>query len=220
MQMPPEMVIFDCDGVIVDSETLSADVLCASLERHGLSLTRDAFMEIALGGTIKGVAQTAREMGAQLPSGWVDDVYEEIFSVLEAEVTAIDGIVAVLDQLDAAGIVYAVGSNGPHRKMQITLGRTGLLSRFQGRIWSREDVPTPKPAPDVYLKAASKANVPAERCVVVEDSAPGARAAKAADMYCIGFAAETDPLTLEPVCDELFDHMDELPGLLGLVSQN
>lgn len=216
MNMPPEMVLFDCDGVLVDSETLAADVLCANLTRHGLPISRTDFADLFLGGTIMGVADKAREMGATLPDTWIDDTYEELFSVLAASVEAIEGASQVLDALDAAGIGYAVCSNGPHRKMDITLGRTGLATRLKGRIYSREDVARPKPAPDLYLKAAVDAGVAATRCVVIEDSAAGAQAGRAAGMSVFGFAAETPAARLAPVTDAIFSHMDELPALLGL----
>jgi HAD superfamily hydrolase (TIGR01509 family) len=210
------MVLFDCDGVLVDSETLTAEVLMANLRRHGLDLTRADMNDLFLGGTMMRLAETARSMGAGLPSDWVDRAYEEVFAVLGDQVEAIDGVPFVLDALDAAGLVYAVGSNGPHRKMEITLGRTGLIDRLRGRVYSREDVDMPKPAPDLYLRAASDAGVPPERCIVIEDSPSGARAAKAAGMVCFGYIAETDATRLEPICDLLFDRMTELPKLLGL----
>jgi HAD superfamily hydrolase (TIGR01509 family) len=216
MKLPPDMVLFDCDGVVVDSEPLTADVLIEALARHGLDVTRDDLARLFLGGTMPGLAETAREMGADLPSNWVADTYEEVFAALDAAVEEIAGISKVLDALDAAGIPFAIGSNGPHRKMQITLTRTGLLERFSGRIYSREDVPAPKPAPDVYLKAAADAGIPPERCVVIEDSPSGARAGKAAGMLCLGYVADTPRARLEPICDALFDSMDDLPGLLSL----
>ena len=218
MQMPPDMVIFDCDGVVVDSEGATARVLVANLARHGLPLTPEQLADMFLGGTMMGVEARAKELGAKLPSTWLDDTYQEVFDCLAKEVEAIPGIGGVLDALDAAGIPYAIGSNGPHRKMEITLTRTGLLERFKPHVYSREDVANPKPAPDVYLKAASEAGVPPHRCVVIEDSPNGARAGKAAGMYCFGFAAETAPERLQPVVDALFYDMIELPALLGLKS--
>lgn len=214
--MPPDMVLFDCDGVLVDSEPLTNDVICANLAVHGFALTQVQLTDLFLGGTMAGVMAKSREMGAQLPDHWLDEIYQEIFDALQASVEPIPGAIDVLDALDRAGIPYAVGSNGPHRKMEISLGRTGLRPRLLGRIYSREDVANPKPAPDVYLKAAADAGMAPERCVVIEDSANGARAGKAAGMVTLGFAAETDPVRLAPVCDAVFTSMAELPGLLGL----
>lgn len=214
--MPPDMVLFDCDGVVVDSEALTARALCANLNRHGLAITQPELVDLFLGGTMPGLAEQARAMGADLPETWVADTYNALFDVLAAEVEAIAGISHVLDRLDAAGIPFAIGSNGPHRKMEITLGRTGLIERFQGRIYSREDVPNPKPAPDVYLKAAADAGIAPDRCVVIEDSPSGARAGVAAGMLCFGFAGETPAERLTPICDRVFASMRELPDLLGV----
>ncbi len=216
MKMPPDLVLFDCDGVLVDSENITNGVLCQNLARHGLKITGSQLSELFLGGTIMGVAERSRAMGACLPDSWVDDVYAEIFAALESDVTVIPHVEFALDRLDAVGLPYAVGSNGPHRKMEITLRRTGLAPRFQGRIYSREDVAKPKPAPDVYLKAAADAGVVPARCVVIEDSPNGARAGKAAGMACFGFAAETPPERLAPLCDQIFQDMRALPDLLGL----
>ncbi|WP_187430668.1 6-phosphogluconate phosphatase [Roseobacter fucihabitans] len=214
MIFPPDLVIFDCDGVLVDSEPLTNVVIRDNLAQHGLDLSIDQIIDLFVGGTIMGVMTTAREMGARLPDDWVDHIYSEVFDVLDEKVELIPGVVAVLDALDAAGIPYAVGSNGPHRKMDITLTRTSLMSRLRGRVFSREDVAAPKPAPDVYLKAAASVGILPSRCIVVEDSASGARAGKAAGMYTLGFVAETDPARMRPICDALFKSMDELIPLL------
>ena len=214
--MPPDMVLFDCDGVLVDSEPLTSEVLCSSLQRHGLTVSPHELADMFLGGTLMCVAETSRAMGARLPESWVNDTYEEVFAVLGASVEAIPGVHNLLDTLDAAGIAYAVCSNGPHRKMQITLGRTGLTERLDGRIYSREDVAQPKPAPDVYLKAASDAGMAPERCVVIEDSANGARAGQAAGMRVLGFSADTPAAKLSPYCHATFEAMHDLPGFFRL----
>lgn len=210
-----DMVIFDCDGVLVDSEPLTNRVLQRNLAGYGLEMSLEDIMAQFVGGTIKGVGEQAREMGADLPDTWVDELYAQMFEAL-IDVTPIPGAVDVLDALDDAGIVYAVGSNGPHAKMAITLPRCGLADRLAGRVYSREDVPNPKPAPDVYLLAAKNAGIAPERCVVVEDSGSGARAGKAAGMFVAGFHAESDIESLRPHCDALFDRMDALPKLIGL----
>lgn len=216
MMMPPDMVIFDCDGVVVDSEPTTARVLISNLSRYGLLLTPQQLSEMFLGGTMMRIEEQAKAMGAKLPDTWLDDTYTEVFAALAEEVEPIPGIVGVLDVLAAANIPVAIGSNGPHRKMHITLSRTGLAHRFGRHVYSREDVERPKPAPDVYLKAAREAGVPPDRCVVIEDSANGAKAAKAANMHCLGFAADTAPERLTPVVDDVFRSMSELPALLGL----
>ena len=216
MQMPPDMVMFDCDGVIVDSEGITNRVIQENLKTYDLDLALDEIMRLFVGGTMQGVMDLARDMGAKLPDSWLDEIYPEMHAALAIEVEAVPGAIAVLDALDAAGVPYAIGSNGPHAKMEVTLARTGLKDRLKGRIYSREDVPNPKPAPDVYLLAAKNAGVSPDRCVVIEDSASGAKAGVAAGMRTYGFYAETPKERLAPICDALFGDMADLRALLGL----
>lgn len=216
MQMPPDLVIFDCDGVLVDSEGVTNRVIQRNLAEYGLALTSQQIVDLFVGGTMPGVMELARSKGAALPDGWLDEIYGAIFAALAADCTLIDGADHVLDALDGAGVPYAVGSNGPHAKMQVTLAKTGLLPRLAGRIVSREDVARPKPAPDVYLHAAALCGVAPERCAVIEDSASGARAAQAAGMACFGYTGSFPAETFAPFCLQTFDDMRDLPGLLGL----
>lgn len=217
MIYPPDLVIFDCDGVIVDSEPISNEVLRVDLAQRGLDLPLDQIMTLFVGGTMQGVMDKARSMGADLPDAWLDLIYGQMFEALAERVEVIPGVREVLNRLDGAGIAYAIGSNGPHEKMDVTLGRTGLMSRFAGRIVSRTDVPNPKPAPDVYLRAAEICGVAPERAVVIDDSPSGARAGKAAGIYTLGFVADTEPSRMTEHCDALFDNMSDLPSRLGLV---
>lgn len=185
--MRPEAVLFDCDGVLVDSEPASRRLLARRLAEAGLNLSRDDLDRLFLGGTIAGLAETARGMGADLPPSWVAETYEALYVVL-ADTAEIPGAAALLDALDAAGLPYAVCSNGPMRKMEVTLGAAGLRDRLEGHILSAHDHPPPKPAPGLYLKGAALCGVPPERAVVVEDSPTGARAARAAGIPCLGLA--------------------------------
>jgi HAD superfamily hydrolase (TIGR01509 family) len=212
----PDLVIFDCDGVLVDSETLSNKVLAANLTRHGLPMTTERSMELFVGGTMRGVGEQARGMGADLPADWIDEIYEEIYSALRAGVDVIAGIPELLDHLDAARIPYAVGSNGSEAKMQITLGQNGLLDRFKGAIFSAHTLKTAKPDPGLYLAAAAHFDVDPSRAVVVEDSATGATAAARAGMRCLGYAPHGDGAALQAKGAELFDSMFSVPGLIGL----
>ena len=215
----PKLVIFDCDGVVVDSEPLTLQLIRDDLAARGLPLDLTKTTDLFMGGTIVGASTQAREMGADIPEDWVDLIYDKVFAALACKVEPIPGIGAVLDRLDRQGIAYAIGSNGPHRKMEITLARCGLAARFAGRTYSREDVAAPKPAPDVYLLAASQAGVAPQDCVVIEDSATGAQAAVAAGMAVFGFARETPRAKFEGLTELLFDDMAQLPALLGLPTE-
>ncbi|MFO7921153.1 MAG: HAD-IA family hydrolase [Nioella sp.] len=212
----PELVIFDCDGVLVDSETVSNVVLADNLTRHGLPMTPDRCMDLFVGGTMASVGDTARGMGADLPAGWIDDVYAEIYAALRVGVDVVAGIPDLLDRLDSAAIPYAVGSNGSDEKMEITLGQTGLKPRFGDAIFSAHTLGTAKPDPGLYLAAAAHFSVDPARAVVVEDSANGATAAARAGMRCLGYAPDGDGAALAATGAEVFEKMIHVPRLLGL----
>ncbi|MEP2782344.1 MAG: HAD-IA family hydrolase [Pseudoruegeria sp.] len=218
MTLPPKLVIFDCDGVVVDSEGPTLLLLRDSLAAHGLDRTVEQITDQFIGGTMSGNMAKARDMGADLPDNWVDAFYSELYAELAKSVVAIPGIEVVLDALDAAGIPYAIGSNGRTEKMNVTLTRTGLINRFAGRAYSAQSSGRPKPYPDIYLKIAKDMNVAPHQSVVIEDSPTGARAAVAAEMKCFGFTHETPSEKLAPIADVLFENMLDLPGLLGLAS--
>lgn len=215
--MKPDGVIFDCDGVLVDSEVITFDQIEADLALYGPMISR-AQMETELFGlTLDGVADRAQALGAQLPVNWVADFYDRLYATLQAGTPLVPGVLGVLDALDAAGVPYAVGSNGSPRKMEITLGQhPGLIPRFGGRIFSGQETPRPKPFPDLFLKAAAAMNVAPEACVVIEDSPTGARAARAAGMRCMGYAPH-GAAALQAVGAVTFPRMSDLPSLLDLV---
>lgn len=213
--MRPAAVIFDCDGVVVDSEPASFDLLGHDLAEHGLRLSHAELEANLLGLTMKNVRLRAIQMGADLAEDWVEKFYAKLYAALATGVPLMPGLLAVLDRLDAAGIPYAMGSNGSLRKMEITLGQhPGLRARFRG-IWSGQDMPNPKPYPDLYLHAAALMGVSAAECVVVEDSPTGARAAKAAGMRCIGLSAMPNP-GLAAAGAQVVRRLQDLLPLLGL----
>lgn len=216
----PAAVLFDCDGVLVDSEEITNRLLRDDLAGRGLDLPLDQIMTLSVGGTMEGVADAARQRGAILPDDWVDQFYKVMFAGLEREVEPIQGVSNLLNHLIAADIKIAVGSNGPRAKMDITLRRTGLMDRLFPHIYSARDLNHPKPAPDVYLHAAQQLGAAPGACVVVEDSASGAKAAVAAGMPCIGFAPAHIPRDqvkqLARHCDVVVADMAALPVHLGL----
>jgi HAD superfamily hydrolase (TIGR01509 family) len=213
----PAAVLFDCDGVITDSEGLSLRLISGALGRHGLAVTVAQMEADWLGATVEMIATRARGMGAPLPQGWVADVYAELYAALAKGTPLIPGILSVFDALDAAGIPYAVGSNGTPEKMQITLGQNGLLPRFRGHVYSGQALGRPKPAPDLWLQAAQALGVAPTNCVVIEDSAVGAEAARRAGIRCFGFAPHGNGAGLAAEGAVIFRRMEDLPGLLGVV---
>lgn len=212
-------VLFDCDGVIIDSERPTCALLLDDLAAHGLPLTLHQLESDYLGGTIETVADRARLAGAVLPEGWVADFYVKMYAMLERDAPLIPGILAVLDALDRAGIPCAVGSNGTPRKLQITLGQHGLIPRFRA-VLSGQEIGRPKPAPDVYLAAAAACGAAPADCMVIEDSPAGARAALAAGMPCLGYAGlgpdTPQARQLSALGVPLFADMADLPARLGL----
>ncbi|MGQ0611538.1 MAG: HAD family hydrolase [Paracoccaceae bacterium] len=212
----PSAVLFDCDGVVVDSEAIAFDLLRCELAGAGLVLDHTAMERHFLGATVADLFHKARGLGADLPPGWVGGFYERLYARLRMGVPLVPGIGAVLDRLAAAGVPVAIGSNGSAEKMQITLGQhPAVLARFGGHLYSGQALGRPKPAPDLYLHAAAILGVEPARAVVVEDSATGARAARAAGMRCYGYAP-TGGAALAAEGARLFTDMADLPGLLGV----
>ena len=215
----PAAVLFDCDGVIVDSEGPTLDLLLDDLAAHGLALTRHQLESDFVGGTVETVARRAIAAGASLPDGWVADFYTRMYAMLARGIPLVPGILQVLDRIDAAGIPFAVGSNGLPEKMRISLGQHGLIPRFRA-VLSAQAMGQPKPAPDVYLKAAAACGAAPGACVVIEDSPTGARAALAAGIPCLGFAPEGPDTPsargLAALGLPLFHRMTQLPPLLGI----
>jgi HAD superfamily hydrolase (TIGR01509 family) len=212
----PGGVIFDCDGVLVDSEPVSNAVLLENFARHGFKVTLAELHERYIGGTIYTVAERARAMGAVLPETWVAEAYAEIYAALRRGTPPIPGIYALLDALDAAGVPYAVASNGSIEKMRITLGQTGLWPRFEKRMFSAHVEGVAKPDPRLFLMAAEALGQPPGACVVVEDSATGCIAARAAGMRCLGLAPAGDGARLVAEGAKLVRSMDEVARELGL----
>ncbi|NIZ14963.1 HAD family phosphatase [Phaeobacter sp. HF9A] len=213
----PALVIFDCDGVLVDSERLFNASLAENLTRHGLALTAQDSMSTFAGLSMSDTAKKARAMGADLPEAWIEEVYAEAYTVLRRGVPLIKGVMDVIARLDAAAIPCCVVSNGREEKMQITLGPHGLWDRFHpNAMFSAHRLKVAKPDPGIFLAAAAHFNVPARDCVVIEDSNTGAKGAARAGMMCFGYAAHDDGAALTAEGAEVFHDMNDLPRRLGL----
>ena len=213
----PAAVIFDCDGVLVDSEAVVVAMIGADLAAAGLPMAVADMERLFVGGTIAGVFATARAMGADLPDDWVPAFYRRLYAVLAKGTDLIPGVAAVLDALDRAGIPYGVGSNGSQEKMQITLGQhPAVMARLQGRLFSGQDLGMPKPEPGLYLAVARALHTDPARCTVIEDSVTGCIAARRAGMRCMGYAPHGDGAALAAEGALVFHAMADLPDLLGL----
>jgi HAD superfamily hydrolase (TIGR01509 family) len=205
-------VIFDCDGVLVDTEPISNRVLAGLLTQAGLPTTFEDCMRDYRGRAMASVLVLAEQrLGGPLPAGLSDRYYAEVESVFARELQPVPGVVGALDRI---ALPSCVASSGPHHKMAVTLRRTRLWERFEGRIFSASEVEHGKPAPDLFLHAARRMGFDPAATAVVEDSVPGIEAARAAGMRALAFARHSDPELLAAAGGEPFDDMAELPGLL------
>ena len=206
-------MIFDNDGVLVDSERLANTILSELLTEAGLPYTFEETVRDFMGGSMVSMRQLAEaKLGSPLPADLEDRYHQRLFDGF-AQLQPVPGVREVLDQLDAEGITYCLASSGTHRRIHTALTAVGFWDRFEGRIYSSEDVHHGKPAPDLFLHAASSLGVKPADCVVVEDSPLGVAAANAAGMKVFGFAAMTDPAKLASA-DAVFHQMTALPELI------
>ena len=208
-------MIFDCDGVLVDSERLAVAIDVELLGGLGWEITAEEVVERFVGRSTDHMrAEIEAHTGSALPRGWYDPFQRRLREVFEAELAPVDGIV---EALDAIAVPTCVASSGSHEKMRFTLGLTGLYDRFEGRIFSASEVANGKPAPDLFLHAAERMGAEPEACAVVEDSRWGVEAARAAGMRALGYAGGVTPASvLERAGAEVFDEMRELPALLAV----
>ncbi len=210
-------VIFDCDGVLVDTESISAGVASTLLKELGLDLEPDEVARMATGFSDQAIWDMfQKELGRPLPADLNQRHSALIEEKFRQELSPMPGVVAVIDRLLAANIAICVASSGTPEKMEITLGVTGLSRYFDGRIFSVTQVAKSKPAPDVYLFAAQSMGASPAQCVVVEDSLPGVQAGLAAGMKVYGFCPDGDVWGLETLGVPTFSHMEKLPALIGL----
>ena len=209
-----ELVIFDCDGVLIDSERLGVQVDVMALRELGWHLSETEAIARFVGRSDRENRATIEaHLGRKLPDGWGDEVDERYRQAFATALTPVEG---VLDALDRISLPTCVASSGTHEHLRYTLELTGLYERFAGRIFSADDVHKGKPAPDLFLHAAKRMDAEPARCVVVEDSRPGVEAARAAGMRVLAFAGGLTPGEFLDGPDTIvFDDMRELPELLN-----
>ncbi len=209
-----ELVIFDCDGVLIDSERIAIKVDVVALRELGWPLSEADVIARFMGRSDReGRAIIEAHLGRTLPDGWTEEIAQQYRDAFAADLTPVDG---VLEALDRITLPTCVASSGTHEHLRYTLSLTGLYDRFAGRIFSAEDVGAGKPAPDLFLHAASEMGANPAACVVIEDSRPGVEAARAAGMRALAFAGGLTPAELlEGPGTVVFDDMRELPRLLG-----
>ena len=210
-----DLVIFDNDGVLVDSEPISNRLLAAYLTELGHPTSYEDSIRDYMGSAMHRIHDLVRERtGERLPAEFDDVFHGRVFDAFERELKPVAGVVDVLGKLAAEEVPYCVASSGSHERIRVGHRTTGLDRWFdQARIFSAQDVGKGKPAPDLFLYAAERMGVAPGRCVVVEDSPLGVRAAVAAGMDVYGFTAMTPAAKLAGAT-QLFSEMQELSGLL------
>lgn len=210
----PALVIFDCDGVIVDSEPLANRVLHEGLVALGLTLSLDESAARFTGRSMRSCVELIEDLlGRSVPETFVGDVRRATRAAFDAGLRPVPGIV---EQLAVLEFPYCLASSGSHGKIRHSLRLTGLDALFEdARIFSADDVARSKPEPDLFLLAAARCGVAPSECIVVEDSTPGVAAAIAAGMRVLGFAARTPSRQLAVAGATVFSRMDQLPDLLG-----
>ena len=209
------LVIFDCDGVLIDSEPIANRVLTEQLTGLGLALSYDEVMRKFVGRTRCGCLSLAAELlGRDLPEDFATGWDSSLFAALGNEVCAIDGVPELIAEITRP---FCVASNSSRQRMHVSLGAAGLLPLFEGKIFSSEDVAKPKPAPDLFLHAARAMGVSPSQCVVIEDTPTGVRAAVAAGMQVFGYAggAHSSPAALRAEGATVFNDMRSLAALLA-----
>ena len=212
---PLRLVIFDCDGVLVDSEGPSNRLVAAEVTALGWPMTTEQSCQLFVGRRLSDIPPIIEtQLGYSVPPGWVGQLRDKLIRTLGTELDAMPGAHEALRATTALGLPYRIASNSSHEEMAVKFERVAMVDLVEGRMHSARDVPFGKPAPDVFLHAARAAGVPPSACLVVEDSVPGAQAARAAGMACVGLAPHGDDPALRATGAVLIRSLDELPAIL------
>ncbi|MEX0692805.1 MAG: HAD family hydrolase [Rhodospirillales bacterium] len=212
------LIIFDCDGVLVDSEIISNRVLAAHLSRFGYPVTGAESRARFIGRTIPGIIKMVTDAGVTLPDDFEATLREKDIVAFARELRPVNGMQSTLEQL--GGFRKCVASSGSPDKIRRNLETTGLLHYFDPFLFSARDVKKPKPAPDIFLLAADRMGFAADRCTVIEDTPLGIEAARRAGMRAFGFIGAShrvpadEKMLLQAGADRVFADMTHLPSLL------
>lgn len=212
----PELIIFDCDGVLVDSEVIFNQVLSDDLSERGLKLSLEQTMALFVGGSMESVESKVKDRGIEIGDDWIENIYSKVMTRLDAGVDPVAGIPELLAYLKKINLPFCVASNGPVSKMQLTLGQNDLLPYFNNAVFSAYEINSWKPDPGLFLHAAKQFSTKPANCLVIEDSDNGTLAAKNAAMPCLGYAPKGPDAKLEANGAKCFSNMDEVVELLGL----
>ncbi|GAA2234102.1 MULTISPECIES: HAD-IA family hydrolase [Kitasatospora] len=212
-----ELVIFDCDGVLVDSEPIANAELATLLTEAGIPTGYQECVDRYMGGSLERVREIVRaRSGRELPEDFAEQLRARLLAAFRDQLRPVAGMVDVLAALAERGTAFCVASSSPRDRLALSLEVTGLAPLFEDRVYSAADVARGKPAPDVFLHAAARMGVDPANAVVVEDSGPGVAAALAAGMACVGYAALT-PTERLTGADPVVRTAAQLGAALGLL---
>lgn len=185
-----KMVLFDCDGVLVNTEEVGYLIMSEMLAQQGIHYTREAYVEMLSGITYEAFHKKLRELHPHLPEGFRAELHVKLKEATETQMKVIEGVRELLQNLKDHNIPFAVCSNSGAESLIEKLKRADLFDYFVPYIYSRHHVDNPKPAPDMYELAAQNRGIDPKDCLVVEDSITGTMAGAAAGMTVIGFVGE------------------------------
>ncbi len=217
--MPPGLVIFDCDGVLVDSEPAANQIMAAAITKLGYPISVEETRAALVGHSMAQVLLKVEQWTGRPPPGdWREKLQAETYAAFRQSLRPVPGAQEAVSRIQAAHIPICVASSGSPDKMELTLSLTGLRRYFGGRLYSSAMVARGKPHPDLFLYAASQMGVAPDRAVVIEDSVPGVTGAVAAGMKALAYTGdpESNAGALAAAGGRLFSAMADLPGLLGL----
>ena len=219
MTAPLRLVIFDCDGVLIDSETVAARVTAAAIARLGWVMPVAECQARFLGMSLSDMcAAIAAALGTDLPAGWESDLAAALAGALRREAVAMPGAAVTLQAIAALGLDWRIASNSGVGELAAKFACVGFSAVVAGRVHSAETVIAQggrgKPAPDLFLDAARSAGVAPAQCLVVEDSLPGVRGALAAGMECLGYCPGSDGAALRAAGAMALHDLADLPRLL------
>ena len=213
MEKQNKLIIFDCDGVLVDSEPLSNRTIAGQMRELGIAMTEEEAIQLFAGGSLKNVTDYVKEAtGNEAPSDMEDVYRERSYELFRKELQPVHGIKAILQQIPN---IKCVASNGPIEKMKLNLKLADLIHFFDENLFSAYEIGHWKPDPRLFLHAAQAMGFEARDCIVIEDSDHGIYAAKAAGMQVYGFAGRTPREKLESAGAEIFEEMGQLSRILG-----
>jgi HAD superfamily hydrolase (TIGR01509 family) len=207
-------IIFDCDGVLVDSESISAKVFQKMAKELGFEMDFETAAEQFAGTSMKDNLEFIQDnIEEKLPDNFEKEFRKRTYEVFKTELKPVEGISDLLDRIT---IPFCVASSGPIEKIRLNLTITGLINRFEGKIFSSYDIGSWKPEPGIFLHAANKMGFKPSECLVIEDSEAGIKAAKAGGFDMYARATEKRKKLFEKLGATVFFHVDELTSLLKI----